>query len=143
MLKALILGHLGQDALVNNVNGKTVINFSVAHSENWVDNSGVKNQKTTWVSCSYWSEKTAIAQYLKKGVQVFVEGNMDAKIYKPTNGGETQAQLMCRVAQIQLLGGNKETQQPNDTASLRKSGHYSEQPVNSDIPQEDSSGLPF
>ena len=33
MIKMQIIGHLGQDSQVNDVNGKKVINFSVAHSE--------------------------------------------------------------------------------------------------------------
>ena len=32
MLKTQAIGHLGNDAVVNNVNGKNVINFNVAHS---------------------------------------------------------------------------------------------------------------
>ena len=40
MLKIFAIGHLGKDATVNNVNGKNVINFSVAHTEKWNDAQG-------------------------------------------------------------------------------------------------------
>ena len=33
MIRISVIGRLGQDATVNNVNGKNVINFSVAYSE--------------------------------------------------------------------------------------------------------------
>ena len=40
MIKMQVIGHLGQDATVNNVNGKSVINFSVAHSEKYKNKDG-------------------------------------------------------------------------------------------------------
>ena len=33
MIRISVIGRLGQDATVNNVNEKTVINFSMAYSE--------------------------------------------------------------------------------------------------------------
>ena len=33
MIKMQVIGNLGKDCLVNNVNGRTVINFCVAHTE--------------------------------------------------------------------------------------------------------------
>ena len=61
MINLQVIGHLGNDANVNNVNGKTVVNFSVAHSEKWKDAQGNDKDKTTWVSCAYWSEKVNVA----------------------------------------------------------------------------------
>ena len=40
MIKLQVIGNLGKDALVNNVNGKTVINFNVAHTERYKDAQG-------------------------------------------------------------------------------------------------------
>lgn len=103
MLKLQAIGHIGQDAIVNVVNGKNVINFSVAHSEKYKNAGGIEMQKTTWVSCNYWTDKTGVAQYLKRGVQVFVEGQPDVKMYEDKNR-QQQAELKLRVVQIQLLG---------------------------------------
>ena len=72
MIKTQVIGHLGKDAVVTSVLGKTVINFSVAHTEKFKDASGAVKEKTTWVDCSNWTDKTAIAPYLKKGTQVYV-----------------------------------------------------------------------
>lgn len=79
MLKLNVIGHLGKDAVVNNVNGKSVINFSVAHSEKIRDAQGNQNDKTVWVECAYWTDRVAIAPYLKKGTQVYAEGNGDIR----------------------------------------------------------------
>lgn len=101
MLKMVAIGHLGKDAEVKIHGTECVINFSVAHSDKWTDN-GVKKERTTWVSCSWWTEKHTIAQYLKKGTQVYVEGVPEAKVWK--KDGDPQPFLNCRVFSLQLLG---------------------------------------
>ena len=66
MLRISVIGRLGQDAIVNDVNGKTVINFSMAYSEKFKNQQGQDVDKTTWVSCAYWTDKVNVANYLKK-----------------------------------------------------------------------------
>jgi len=103
MIKLNVIGHIGNDALVNNVNGKLVINFNVAHSEKYKNNEGVQVNRTTWVNCAYWTERTGIAPYLKKGTQVYVEGQPDVRTYT-TKEGVNGATLSLRVSSVQLLG---------------------------------------
>jgi len=100
----MVIGHLGKDAVVNNVNGKTVINFTVAHSEKFKDAQGNQKDKTTWVDCSYWTDRTAVAPYLKKGTQVYAEGTADIRTYT-TQDGRQGATITMRVFSVQLLGG--------------------------------------
>jgi len=103
MIKLQVIGNLGKDAVVNNVNGKTVINFSVAHTEKYKDAQGVQKERTTWVECAYWTDRTAVAPYLKKGTQVYVEGTPDVRTYQ-TNDGRQGAALSLRITNVQLLG---------------------------------------
>ena len=79
MIKMQIIGNLGKDCVVNTVNGKNVINFTVAHTEKYKDSQGNNQEKTTWVDCAYWTDRTAISPYLTKGKQVFVEGNPEVR----------------------------------------------------------------
>jgi len=103
MIKLQVIGNLGKDAIVNNVNGKNVINFTVAHTERFKDAQGVQKDRTTWVDCAYWTDRTAIAPYLKKGTQVYVEGTPDIRTYQ-TQDGRQGASLTLRIANVQLLG---------------------------------------
>ena len=120
MLKLEIIGRIGKDATTNNVNGKTVINFNVAHSEKYTDQQGNKQEKTTWVDCAYWTDRTAIAPYLLKGGQVFVEGTPEVRTY-PKNDGTTGASLTLRVGKVELLGGgNKEQQEQPQQSPFTK-----------------------
>jgi single-strand DNA-binding protein len=109
MIKLQVIGNLGKDSVVNNVNGKNVINFSVAHTEKFKDAQGVQKDKTIWVECAYWTDRTAVAPYLKKGTLVFTEGQPDIRSYTTKDGGQG-ASLSLRVSTVQLLGGRAENQ---------------------------------
>lgn len=110
MIKLIAIGHLGKDAILNNVNGKNVINFSVCHTEKYKDAQGNQKEKSTWIDCAYWSERTGIAPYLKKGIQVYVEGQPEVRSYTAKDG-TTGATLSLRVASVQLLSSGSQNQQ--------------------------------
>ncbi|MGE5521037.1 MAG: single-stranded DNA-binding protein [Candidatus Dadabacteria bacterium] len=106
MIKMQVIGNLGKDCVVNTVNGKNVINFTVAHTEKYRDSQGNNQEKTTWVDCAYWTDRTAIAPYLQKGQQVFVEGIPEVRSFT-RNDGSAGASLSLRIREIQLLGGRR------------------------------------
>jgi single-strand DNA-binding protein len=106
MIKMQIIGFIGQDATINNVNGKSVINFSVAHSEKYKTKDGLEVDKSIWANCAYWSDRINVAMYLKKGTQVYVEGTPEAKTYTNKNN-EVIPQLQIRVAVLNLLSSSK------------------------------------
>ena len=106
MIKAFLIGHLGKDAEVKVHGSDSVINFSLAHTDKYKDGTGTIVSKTTWVSYSWWVERHTIAQYMKKGTQVFVEGTVEAKMWR-THDGENKCGLNCRVYSVQLLGGKQ------------------------------------
>jgi single-strand DNA-binding protein len=118
MIKLTMIGHLGKDAEVRDVNGRKVIAFNVAHTEKYRDSSGTQQEKTTWVRCSYWTDNTNVAPYLKKGTQVYVEGTPSADAYMSSTQNQPMANLDLRVIKIELLGssdGNRPTTPPGTT----------------------------
>jgi len=107
MIKMQVIGRLGKDCVVNTVNGKNVINFTVAHSEKYRDSQGNNQEKTIWVDCAYWTDRTAVAPYLTKGTQVFVEGQPEARSFQ-RNDGTPGSSLSLRVREVQLLGSRSD-----------------------------------
>jgi single-strand DNA-binding protein len=103
MIKLQVIGHLGKDCLTNTVNGRNVINFTVAHSERYKDAQGNMVERTTWVECAYWTDRTAIVPYLRKGQQVYVEGTPSTDHYQNAQG-VTMSKLKLNVREVQLLG---------------------------------------
>jgi single-strand DNA-binding protein len=107
MLKISCIGHLGQDATINQVSGKNVINFSVADTEKFKNKDGQEVSKTVWVNCSYWTERVTVKDFLKKGTLVFIDGKPEVKIYVDKNN-ESQPQLHMRVSTLQLLSSKQD-----------------------------------
>jgi single-strand DNA-binding protein len=144
MIKLQVIGHLGKDCITNTVNGKNVMNFSVAHSEKYKDAQNNLVERTTWVDCAYWSDRTAIAQYLRKGTQVYVEGAPEVRTFQK-NDGSTGASLNLKVFSVQLLGGRAEN--AGGQGSSPGSGSYNNSPSNQNAVTSDVSepvdDLPF
>lgn len=139
MLKTFAIGHLGKDAIVNTVNGKNVINFNVAHSEKYKDQQGNERTVTTWVNCAYWTDRTALAPYLKKGQQVFVEGLPSVETYV-NNDRQTVAQFRLRVERVQLLGSAKDS---NSNDRGNSNNQFAPQNNNSLSGMDVADDLPF
>ncbi|MBK7884047.1 MAG: single-stranded DNA-binding protein [Chitinophagaceae bacterium] len=114
MIKLQIVGNLGKDCIIKEVNGKNVINFSVAHTERYKDSTGNQKERTTWVECAYWTDRTAVGQYLKRGQMIYAEGSPEADAYM-NKENQAAATLRMRVSNLQLLGSNKEGQQGTGT----------------------------
>ena len=140
MLKMQIIGNLGKDCVVNNVNGKSVINFTVAHTEKYRDSQGNNQEKTTWVDCAWWTDRTAISQYLTRGKQVYAEGTPEVRSFTRTDGTGGAA-LSLRVREVQLLGGRAEGGAPvTGGGYAAAAGNAPNPPVDGDDAIDD---LPF
>ena len=110
LLKMVIIGNLGRDATIRQVNDMYVVSFSVAHSVR----TRTGETSTTWINCSWWHNKEPkVAQYLKKGKQVYIEGTPSARLYTAQDGS-ARVSLDCRVSTLRLLGG-KTDEIPADT----------------------------
>lgn len=58
--------------------------FSVATSETWRDKrTGEKREKTQWTNIAVWNEQAQkfCLEYVKKGDQVYVEGQLETREY--------------------------------------------------------------
>jgi len=149
MIKLQIVGNLGKDCIVKEVNGRNVINFSVVHSERYKDAQGVQKERATWVECAYWTDRTAVAPYLTKGQMVYAEGTAEAEGYL-NKEGQPAATLRMRVLSVQLLGGSKSEnagQNTNQNTASSASGSSYSAPAASGTPPTSSApvadDLPF
>ena len=138
MIKLQIIGNLGKDCVVNTVSGKNVINFTVAHTEKYKDSQGNNQEKTTWVDCAYWTDRTALAPYLTKGKQVFAEGTPEVRTFTRQDG-TAGASLSLRVREVQLLGGRGDSVPSAQSAPAASSSSMNEPAAISDA----SDDLPF
>jgi single-strand DNA-binding protein len=110
--KVLLIGRLGADPEIKQTQGgKGFASLSVATSESWKDkNSGEKKEKTEWHRVVIFNEGlvNVVKQYLKKGAQIYVEGQLTTNKYTDSNGQEkysTQIVLQGYNSTLKMLGG--------------------------------------
>tara|TARA_B100001765_G_C19372841_1_gene279925 strand:- start:168 stop:626 length:459 start_codon:yes stop_codon:yes gene_type:complete len=89
--KVLLIGRLGADPEVKQmVNGKSVARFSLATSNTWKDkNTGEKKEKTEWHRVVIFNEGLVkvVQQYVKKGAQVYIEGQLVTRKWRDEKAG--------------------------------------------------------
>ena len=132
--KVQIIGRLGADPEIKQmVNGKNVARLSVATSQSWKDkSSGERKEKTEWHRVVIFNEGLVniVQQYLKKGANVYLEGQLSTRKWRDEKSGQdkysTEIVLQGYNSSLTMLGGksssnNNETSQasslPNDQMS--------------------------
>jgi single-strand DNA-binding protein len=89
--KVLLIGRLGNDPEIKQmVNGKSVARISIATSNTWKDkNTGEKKEKTEWHRVVIFNEGLVkvVQQYVKKGAQVYIEGQLTTRQWKDEKSG--------------------------------------------------------
>ena len=114
--KVLLIGRLGNDPEVKPMqNGKNVAILSLATSESWKDkNTGEKKEKTEWHRVVIFNEGlvNVVQKYLKKGSQVYVEGQLNTNKYTDNNGQEkfsTQIVIQGYNSSLTMLGASSKS----------------------------------
>ena len=90
--KVLLIGCLGADPEIKQmVNGKSVARLSLATSQSWKDkSSGERKEKTEWHRVVIFNEGlvNVVQQYVKKGANVYVEGQLSTRKWKDESTGQ-------------------------------------------------------
>jgi len=128
-------GTCGGDAEVRYLpSGMAVLNVSVANNIGYGD-----KKSTLWIRVALFGKPAegTLKDYLKKGQQVFVSGQLSQNEYK-ANDGTMKTQLNLTANIIDLVGGKKDSEQ---------AGHY-QQPQQNNAPSSanapaDNKDMPY
>ena len=106
-------GNLGSDAEVKQVSGSSVANFSVA-----VKSGYGKYENTIWINCALWGKRAegGLIQYLKKGQNVAVHGELSVREYDKKDGSKGYS-LEVNVSDVTLTGGRSENASSRNASS--------------------------
>jgi single-strand DNA-binding protein len=107
--KVMLIGTLGADPKVNKLpSGLTVADVSLATSNQWTDKSGTKQEKTTWHKVVFYNRLAEIiAEYVRKGSKIYVEGSLDNEKYTDKNNIERYV-TKIKAVNMQMLDSKKE-----------------------------------
>ena len=143
--KVLLIGRLGADPEIKQmVNGKSVARLSLATSQSWKDkNTGEKKEKTEWHRIVVFNEGlvNVVQQYLKKGAQIYVEGQISTRKWKDEASGQdkfsTEVIIQGYNSSLTMLGGNSMNE--NQSSQNLKSPDEGSQVPDNDLDDE----IPF
>ena len=129
------------------VNGKSVARMSLATSQSWKDkNTGEKKEKTEWHRVVVFNEGlvNVVQQYLKKGAQIYVEGQLSTRKWKDEQSGQdkysTEIIIQGFNSSLTMLGGGGQGIQNQSTAkSISKNSDDVSQMEQNDLDDE----IPF
>jgi single-strand DNA-binding protein len=123
--KVIIVGNLGRDPETRYLpSGEAVTNISVATTETWKDKtSGEKKEATEWHRISFFGKLAEIAgEYLKKGSQVYVEGQLRTRKYQDKETGKDRYSTEIRADRMQMLGSRAGAGEPRAEGAAPKGG---------------------
>lgn len=102
-----LIGRLGKDPEVKEFGKSKKASFTMATTDTYRNQKGEKVEDTQWHNIVIWGKLADVAEsYLKKGVEVVVEGKLVHRSYETTNG-ETRYITEINVNDLVLLGSKK------------------------------------
>ena len=127
--KVQIIGRLGADPDIKQmVNGKSVARLSVATSQSWKDkSSGERKEKTEWHRIVIFNEGlvNVVQQYLKKGANIYVEGQLNTRKWKDEASGQdkysTEVVLQSYNSTLTMLDSRNAKNEGENLVSENKS----------------------
>ncbi|WP_420467649.1 single-stranded DNA-binding protein [Panacagrimonas sp.] len=86
--KVILIGNLGKDPEAKTfANGGSLTNVTLATSESWKDKDGQQQERTEWHNVVFHNKLGEIvAQYLRKGSKVYVEGSLRTRKWQDKEG---------------------------------------------------------
>jgi len=143
--KVLLIGRLGADPEIKQmVNGKSVARLSLATSQTWKDkNTGERKEKTEWHRVVVFNEGlvNVVKQYLKKGAQVYIEGQLSTRKWKDEKSGQdkysTEVIIQGYNSSLTMLGSG--TKNDNSSQAVPNNSDEASQTQQNDLDDE----IPF
>ena len=131
-------GTVGRDAEVRvTPSGQSVLNVTVANNIGFGD-----RQQTLWVRVALWGKRAegSLQNYLKKGQQVFISGELSQREYQ-ANDGTTRTSLELNANIIDLVG--KRNDQGQQQPQQQDCQQAAPQASNSPSSLDDFDDVPF
>lgn len=135
-------GRLGRDPERKEfASGDAVVSFSMACSKKWKSKAGEPQEKTTWVNVKAFGKLGDVMfQYLTKGSQVLISGELEIRKYEKSDGTDGYATEVI-AEKLTMLGGKKDGEQSGQRASVSQHQRSTPTPADDDGFADES--IPF
>lgn len=138
--KAILIGNLTRDPELKSLpSGIKVCSFSLATNRVWKDKNGARQESADYHNVVVFGRQAeTIAQYMKKGSSILVEGRMQTRSWEDKTSGEKKyrTEVIADRTQFGPRGGAGGVSGGASTPVTPKSGN-SEQVDTIEYPEED------
>ena len=108
--KAILIGNLTRDPELRSLpSGIKVCSFSLATNRVWKDKNGARQESTDYHNVVVFGRQAeTVAQYMKKGSSILVEGRMQTRSWDDKTSGEKKyrTEIVADRTQFGPKGGN-------------------------------------
>ena len=129
--KVMLIGNIGADPELRSLpDGGSVVNFSVATTEGWVDkNTNERREQTEWHRITFFGRAAEIIhQYGRKGNKIYIEGMLRTRKWQDRSGTDRYT-TEVRGDDFTFLSSNRP-----EGETARSSGHYNQPAGSGDGP---------
>jgi single-strand DNA-binding protein len=136
--KVILIGNLTRDIELKHLpKGTAVCNLSLAVNRRWKTESGEEKEDVYFAECkAFGKQAETIAQYVKKGHPLMVEGRLTREEWDDKKTGEKRSTTRIMIETFQFLKGRDEGAAP---AQRRETAPAAAAPK----PDLDADDLPF
>jgi single-strand DNA-binding protein len=124
--KVIVLGNVGRDPEVRySAAGTAVSNLSVACSEKYKDKNGEMKEITEWINVVAFGKLAEIvAEYVKSGSVVFVEGKMKTEKYQDKQTGIDKYSTKVIAERLQFMSRGDSAERVEQPKTQAKGGTF-------------------
>lgn len=137
--KVILLGSVGKDPEVKDINGTKCATFTLATNETYKDRNGERQTNTEWHTIVCWRNTAEIVEkFVKKGMQLYIEGRIKTRSWDDQSGNKRYATEIFADS-VQMLGKKEDSSRPAQHQETRPK--YNTTPISAG--EDNGDDLPF
>jgi len=139
--KAIVIGNFTRDPELRSLpSGVKVCSFSLATNRVWKDKNGARQEAVNYHNVVVFGRQAeTVAQYMKKGSSMLVEGRMQTRSWEDKTSGEKKyrTEIVADRTQFGPKSGNTNNGAQNTNEEKASNGKSSEEIDTIEYPEED------
>jgi single-strand DNA-binding protein len=147
--KVILVGNLTRDPeLRYTPKGMAIAKLGLAVNRSWRNEAGETKEEVTFVDVdAFGRQAETLAQYMKKGSPLLVEGRLRLDQWDDKTTGAKRSKLGVVVEGFQFLGGNRNAESGGEPAAPRRPAAPQQPPAapgaEPDMPPPEEDDVPF
>lgn len=127
MNRVILSGRVGKDPELRKAQNNSVLDFTMATSERYLDRLGDKQERTEWHKIVIWGKRAdALNQYIKKGMLIVVTGKLKTDTWEKDGVKKSRTYIVANDIEFYNTqkAGQKKPVESNDEPPFSDEDHW-------------------